>query len=250
MFRNGRLAHWRIWACRSILFDVVISKDRTLPQTLGTIRATHQRLWPRSLLTAQLRDCGPQMGSGALCLATYSAPLVETAKSRSPSRHIETRLPYPPAKFRHPRQASATPRPRLRWHLQQRKRNTDMAERDLVDPVTPLSEATIREGQSSARAGLASKMEPRPDHGETSYKGSGRADLAACAIGQATSLPVSPLRSAVERLLRPRTNGGGSPRPATPRIERGADRYAESLSSVAFWTENSISFSRPPHHPP
>ena len=47
------------------------------------------------------------------------------------------------------------------------------AERGLVDPTTKYPQPPFKK-QSQEWPGLASKMEPRPDHGETSYKGSGR----------------------------------------------------------------------------
>jgi hypothetical protein len=53
------------------------------------------------------------------------------------------------------------------------KGNTDMAEQDLVDPVTRYPKPPFKK-QSQPWPGLAGKMEPRPDHGESSYKGSGR----------------------------------------------------------------------------
>jgi NAD(P)-dependent dehydrogenase (short-subunit alcohol dehydrogenase family) len=43
----------------------------------------------------------------------------------------------------------------------------------LVDPATKYPKPPFR-GQSQPFPGLASQMDPRPDHGETSYKGSGR----------------------------------------------------------------------------
>ncbi|WP_181956784.1 SDR family oxidoreductase [Bradyrhizobium symbiodeficiens] len=48
-----------------------------------------------------------------------------------------------------------------------------MAEHSLVDPVSRYPKPPFRK-QSQPWPGLAGKMEPRPDHGETSYKGSGR----------------------------------------------------------------------------
>lgn len=48
-----------------------------------------------------------------------------------------------------------------------------MAEQALVDPVTRYPKPPFKK-QSQPWPGLAGKMEPRPDHGETSYKGSGR----------------------------------------------------------------------------
>jgi NAD(P)-dependent dehydrogenase (short-subunit alcohol dehydrogenase family) len=48
-----------------------------------------------------------------------------------------------------------------------------MAEHDLIDPVTRYPKPPFKK-QSQPWPGLAGKMEPRPDHGETSYKGSGR----------------------------------------------------------------------------
>jgi NAD(P)-dependent dehydrogenase (short-subunit alcohol dehydrogenase family) len=53
------------------------------------------------------------------------------------------------------------------------KGNTDMAAQDLIDPVTRYPKPPFKK-QSQPWPGLAGKMEPRPDHGETSYKGSGR----------------------------------------------------------------------------
>ena len=43
----------------------------------------------------------------------------------------------------------------------------------LIDPTTQYPKPPF-EGQSQPWPGLASKMNPRPDHGETSYRGSGR----------------------------------------------------------------------------
>ncbi|MGI4751196.1 MAG: SDR family oxidoreductase, partial [Janthinobacterium lividum] len=43
----------------------------------------------------------------------------------------------------------------------------------LVDPTTKYPKPPFK-GQSQPWPGLASQMDPRPDHGETSYKGSGR----------------------------------------------------------------------------
>ncbi|MBR0821556.1 SDR family oxidoreductase [Bradyrhizobium liaoningense] len=48
-----------------------------------------------------------------------------------------------------------------------------MAEHDLIDPVTRYPKPPFKK-QSQPWPGLAGKMEPRPDHGESSYKGSGR----------------------------------------------------------------------------
>src|SRR5947209_6598401 len=53
------------------------------------------------------------------------------------------------------------------------KGNTSMPEQDLIDPVTRYPKPPFK-SQSQPWPGLASKMEPRPDHGENSYKGSGR----------------------------------------------------------------------------
>ncbi len=44
---------------------------------------------------------------------------------------------------------------------------------DLQDPTTKYPKPPF-EGQSQPWPGLVSKMNPRPDHGEKSYKGSGR----------------------------------------------------------------------------
>ncbi|WP_439357698.1 SDR family oxidoreductase [Bradyrhizobium sp. DASA03007] len=48
-----------------------------------------------------------------------------------------------------------------------------MAEHDLINPVSRYPKPPFKK-QAQPWPGLASKMEPRPDHGETSYKGSGR----------------------------------------------------------------------------
>ncbi|UFW53787.1 MULTISPECIES: SDR family oxidoreductase [Bradyrhizobium] len=48
-----------------------------------------------------------------------------------------------------------------------------MAEQKLIDPVIRYPKPPFKK-QSQPWPGLAGKMEPRPDHGETSYKGSGR----------------------------------------------------------------------------
>lgn len=53
------------------------------------------------------------------------------------------------------------------------KGKTDMSEQKLIDPVTRYPKPPFKK-QSQPWPGLAGKMEPRPDHGETSYKGSGR----------------------------------------------------------------------------
>jgi NAD(P)-dependent dehydrogenase (short-subunit alcohol dehydrogenase family) len=49
----------------------------------------------------------------------------------------------------------------------------DFAAQPLVDPTTKYPKPPFNE-QMQPWPGLASKMNPRPDHGETSYKGSGR----------------------------------------------------------------------------
>lgn len=53
------------------------------------------------------------------------------------------------------------------------KGKTDMADQNLIDPVTRYPKPPFKK-QSQPWPGLAGKMEPRPDHGETSYRGSGR----------------------------------------------------------------------------
>ncbi|QOG21473.1 SDR family oxidoreductase [Bradyrhizobium sp. SEMIA] len=53
------------------------------------------------------------------------------------------------------------------------KGETSMAEQKLIDPVIRYPKPPFKK-QSQPWPGLAGKMEPRPDHGETSYKGSGR----------------------------------------------------------------------------
>ena len=49
----------------------------------------------------------------------------------------------------------------------------EMKKEGLVDPTTKYPKPPFP-GQSQPWPGLVSKMDPRPDHGETSYKGSGR----------------------------------------------------------------------------
>ncbi len=44
---------------------------------------------------------------------------------------------------------------------------------ELKDPTTKYPKPPFK-GQSQPWPGLVSKMDPKPDHGETSYKGSGR----------------------------------------------------------------------------
>ncbi|MHC4047612.1 SDR family oxidoreductase [Bradyrhizobium sp. 23AC] len=53
------------------------------------------------------------------------------------------------------------------------KGDTHMGEHALIDPVGRFPKPPFKK-QSQPWPGLAGKMEPRPDHGETSYKGSGR----------------------------------------------------------------------------
>ena len=48
-----------------------------------------------------------------------------------------------------------------------------MTPEKLQDPITKYPKPPFKD-QSQPWPGLASKMEPRPDHGEKSYKGSGR----------------------------------------------------------------------------
>ena len=50
---------------------------------------------------------------------------------------------------------------------------TKIAPQELQDPTTKYPKPPFQ-SQSQPWPGLASKMNPRPDHGETSYKGSGR----------------------------------------------------------------------------
>ncbi len=57
--------------------------------------------------------------------------------------------------------------------LAQSKAGDNSGPGGLVDPTTKFPKPPF-EGQSQPWPGLASKMIPRPDHGETSYKGSGR----------------------------------------------------------------------------
>src|SRR4051812_12325594 len=53
------------------------------------------------------------------------------------------------------------------------KGDTSMAEQKLVDPVSRFPKPPFP-SQSQPWPGLAGRMEPPPDHGETSYRGSGR----------------------------------------------------------------------------
>lgn len=53
------------------------------------------------------------------------------------------------------------------------KGNEHMTDQQLIDPTARYAKPPFKR-QSQPWPGLASKMEPRPDHGETSYKGSGR----------------------------------------------------------------------------
>jgi NAD(P)-dependent dehydrogenase (short-subunit alcohol dehydrogenase family) len=53
------------------------------------------------------------------------------------------------------------------------KGNEDMAAQVLTDPTRKYPKPPYKK-QSQPWPGLASRMDPRPDHGETSYKGSGR----------------------------------------------------------------------------
>ncbi len=55
----------------------------------------------------------------------------------------------------------------------ERNSNTNYSPMNLEDPTTKYPKPPFQE-QSQPWPGLASKMNPRPDHGETSYKGSGR----------------------------------------------------------------------------
>jgi NAD(P)-dependent dehydrogenase (short-subunit alcohol dehydrogenase family) len=52
-------------------------------------------------------------------------------------------------------------------------RSTPAAPQNLQDPTTKYPKPPFN-GQSQPWPGLAGKMDPRPDHGETSYRGSGR----------------------------------------------------------------------------
>lgn len=57
--------------------------------------------------------------------------------------------------------------------LQSENKNESMTSQNLEDPRTKYPKPPFKE-QSQPWPGLAGKMEPRPDHGEKSYKGSGR----------------------------------------------------------------------------
>ncbi len=51
--------------------------------------------------------------------------------------------------------------------------NASETAHELTDPTTKYPRPPYKK-QSQPWPGLASKMDPRPDHGETSYRGSGR----------------------------------------------------------------------------
>jgi hypothetical protein len=53
------------------------------------------------------------------------------------------------------------------------KGNEPMAAQELTDPTKKYPKPPFKK-QSQPWPGLASKMDPRPDHGEASYRGSGR----------------------------------------------------------------------------
>jgi hypothetical protein len=53
------------------------------------------------------------------------------------------------------------------------KGNEDMAATDLSDPTKKYPKPPFKK-QSQAWPGLAGRMDPRPDHGEESYRGAGR----------------------------------------------------------------------------
>src|SRR3981189_2490401 len=53
------------------------------------------------------------------------------------------------------------------------KGNPEMATQELQNPVDKYPKPPFK-GQSQPWPGLAGQMDPRPDHGETSYRGSGR----------------------------------------------------------------------------
>ena len=64
-------------------------------------------------------------------------------------------------------------RPRSRCGLIARAKETDNGIEELQNPVDKYPKPPYKK-QSQPWPGLASKMDPPPDHGETSYKGSGR----------------------------------------------------------------------------
>lgn len=68
--------------------------------------------------------------------------------------------------------AAALPANAFAQDVKKKSKNESMAE-PLVDPSSKYPKPPFK-GQSQVWPGLASKMNPRPDHGETSYKGSGR----------------------------------------------------------------------------
>src|SRR3977135_3306870 len=57
------------------------------------------------------------------------------------------------------------------------KGNPEMATQELQNPVDKYPKPPYSK-QSQPWPGLASKMDPRPDHGEESYRGSGRSPAA------------------------------------------------------------------------
>lgn len=74
---------------------------------------------------------------------------------------------------RHVVRAASATRPAASLASSTAQGNTEMAEQDLTDPVTRYPKPPFKK-QSQPWPGLAGKMDPPPDHGESSYKGSGR----------------------------------------------------------------------------
>src|SRR4051812_16462367 len=67
---------------------------------------------------------------------------------------------------------AAAAAPRL-FAAESKTQEQSMTPEKLLDPTTKYPKPPFK-GQEQPWPGLASKMEPRPDHGEKSYKGSGR----------------------------------------------------------------------------
>jgi NAD(P)-dependent dehydrogenase (short-subunit alcohol dehydrogenase family) len=61
----------------------------------------------------------------------------------------------------------------LKYDMDMKEKNISAAPEPLTDPTSKYPKPPFS-GQSQPWPGLAGKMDPRPDHGEKSYKGSGR----------------------------------------------------------------------------